>query len=346
MGRRFTYSLRNDVFISDYKGGKPIAYRLTGSLQAGSVWSNEREKLLKFSLESPHLHVRPHKSQSQTEFSQHKSPLDSYSNDEFYAVWENGKITKVFIGEHENEALVNFKKGLVSLFQYQLLDGDHTEDDVSGSCHVKYTSTSPTTYQKLKEKCTKFNGTTYFARPELPLSVVIKRYQGTTYKVSPDGSLDTVESRDFHAVKLAANKNVGSVVDSVISIEWNGKDGHFDTVTASSVSDAVVSLGGLEEQTLESTALASTEEVLSLKKIVKERIDDLDKDKLGTMASAFVLVDILPIVRLSDKKEIVQVLKAKITKPHLVSFLCTIYQICDNFSYECLLLYSHNFSIY
>lgn len=320
IGKRYAYTLRNDVFINDFKGGKPIAYRLEGTLQAGTVWDAENEKLLKFTLTSPTLHVRPHKSYSQTEFSVHKSPLDSYSNNDFYAHWKQGQITKVFIAENENDALVELKKGLISLFQYQLLDGGHAEIDVSGVCQVTYTSTSPTSYQKLKNKCEPLNGTVSFGRTEVPLSVQVNSYRSTSYKVTPDGSLDTVESRDFHSIKLAANKNVGGTVDSLMTLDWDGRDGKVDVITAVSTTEAIATLTFLKEQPLNVPATERTiRPATTLKAIVKERIDDLDKTYLGTMTSAFALVDIVPIARAANQKEIVQILKARTTKEHLVT---------------------------
>lgn len=289
----------------------------------GATWGTEEEKLLKFTLQSPTLHVRPHKSQSQTEFDVHRSPLDKYTNNDFYALWNLGKITKVFISEKDDEALVNLKKGLIGLFQYQLLDGDYTEEDVCGKCKVTYTSTSPTSYQKLKKSCQGFadSDKVYFSRPEVPLSLRVNSYRSTSFKVAPDGSLDTVESRDYHSTSLGANEKVGGSVDSLIALEWDGRPNTVAVITAKTSAEAVSTLKGLKEQDLVSSLQHAPAPDSTLKAIVKERLSDLDKSYLGTMTSAFALVDILPIAKGSDKKEIVQVLKARTTKEHLVILL-------------------------
>lgn len=326
------------MFISDFKGGRPIAYRTEGSLHVGTVWGVEHEKLLKFTLVTPTLHVRPHKSNSQTEFAAHKSPLDAYANSDFYALWSNGKIEQVYLSADEPNDLVNLKKGLISLFQYQLLDGDHKEVDISGSCDVTYTSTSPTSYIKLKKTCVPASDTVRFGRTDVPLGITVNSYRSTSYKLTQDGSLDTVLSRDYHSAQLAANKNVGGTVDSIIALDWDGERGTVNTIEAASIKKAVATLSALKEQPLSATV---TEQKAAgdaaLKTIVKERVDDLDKVNLGTIASAFTLVDILPIARSTTQDGIVQILKARKTKEHLVCTKSSESIRNDNNNTSCLL---------
>lgn len=313
------------MFINDFKGGRPIAYRVIGKLHVGSVWGIEHEKLLKFTFASPELHVRPHKSDSQTEFFYHKSPLDGYVNKDFYAHWNYGKIEAVYIAENEPEALVNLKKGLMSLFQYQLLDGDLAEVDISGECLANYVSTSSTSYQKLKKNCKPLNGTVLFGRTEVPLGVTVDSYRSTSYKVTPHGSLDTVENRDFHAIRLQANRNVGGAVDSLLQLEWNGVEGKVAVIDVETIEEALKSIDWLKKQSLYVDASVvnsgSSDEPVSFKAVVKERLSDLEQSNLGKIGSAFTLVDILPAASKANQKEILQVLKARSTQDILVSFI-------------------------
>lgn len=59
-GDQYSYKFSNDVFIRDFKKGKPVAYRLVGELKVANILSADDVKLLRFSLDSPQLHVRPH----------------------------------------------------------------------------------------------------------------------------------------------------------------------------------------------------------------------------------------------------------------------------------------------
>lgn len=314
-----TYALRSDAYIKDFKTGKPIAYRVAGTVKAASVWGIENTKLLKFKLTSPELHVRPHKSESQTEFGFHKSPLDRYKNDEFYALWTSGKISSVFVSDKEEESLVNLKKAIVSLFQYQILDGDYQEDDVSGECDVTYTSTSPTSYRKVKRNCQTGNDTSYFTRSDMPLSVSVNSHHTAELVLVNDGSLDSVESRDYHQLTLAANKNVGGSVDCIIKLKSDGSIGKVAVLDVKSVTEAVETLKELKEQSLR-TSVLEEKATQTIKDIVKERADDLAKEQLGTLHSAYALVDILPIARLASKEQFVQILKARSFQENRVSF--------------------------
>lgn len=211
IGSERSYALVNDVTIVHKLGGKSIGYRLNGILKVGAIWGNDEEKLLKFHLISPKLQTKSEKSEN---FVDQSSPLDSVSNLEFYATWHLGKITKSFFSKKEDISVSNVKKALISLFQYQLMDGRYVEDDVSGRCDVVYRSKSANHYEKMKTKCTSDN-LGYHSRDTTAIGVSVVSWRMSDFVVTQDGTLDKVECREYHEIAVNAFKNAGTLLSLI-----------------------------------------------------------------------------------------------------------------------------------
>lgn len=211
IGSERSYAVVNDVTINHKRGGKNIGYRLNGILKVGAIWGNDEQKLLKFHLISPKLQTKAEKSANYVD---QPSPLDAVSNSEFYAVWHLGKITKSFLGKKEDSSVANLKKALISLFQYQLMDGRYVEEDVSGSCDVVYRSKSANHYEKMKTNC-KNDELGYHSRDASAIGVSVVSWRMSDFVVTQDGTLDKVESREYHELGVSAFKNAGTSFDGL-----------------------------------------------------------------------------------------------------------------------------------
>lgn len=313
-GNQYSYQFSNDVFIKDFKNGKPVAYRLIGTLKVVNILTADDAKLLKFTLDSPQLHVRPHGSHSQTEFFFHKSPLDNYKNTDFYAVWKLGNVSDIYYNANENVALTNIKKALVELFQYQTNDGDYTENRGSGRCEVRYRGTSRTGIRRMNTNCIHENSPSRVIRPEVPLQASVQSYRSTDYDFFSDGSIQKIESRDYFHIALQANREIGGSVDSIIVLK---SDENVATDTASvvnkkSLKEFLSSLKNYKGEPLETitqSVEASTNQ--NLKQAVKEYEKALSTSSIGTVQSAKAFLNILPIARVAEKEDIVELLKSK-----------------------------------
>ena len=51
-------------------------------------------------------------------------------------VWDQGIVSSVYFNENDNIAAMNFKKGIMSLFQYK--QDNATETDTLGQCQTQY----------------------------------------------------------------------------------------------------------------------------------------------------------------------------------------------------------------
>lgn len=313
VGKQYSYDFSNDVFIKDFKNGKPIAYRTAGVFKVANILDADDTKLLKLTLESPQLNVRPHGSDSQTEFHYHESALENYQNSVFYGLWKQGNITDIYVDAAETVALVNVKKSLASLFQYQTKDGNFNEIRTSGVCKVTYQETSPTGIQRIKQSCKLTdNKKQIFIRPEKPLQASLQSHRSTDYEFFANGTVKKIDSRDYFHIALEANRNVGGTVDSIVVIVANGKPDEIDAVDYKSAKEFLAKLKGYKGLKIEGKRQIQEDiNKINIRKLVKDHKKALATSNVGTLQSAKAFLMILSAARYADKEDVVQILESK-----------------------------------
>lgn len=300
------------MFVHDFKGGKPIAYRLTGVVKVATIFDDAETKLMKFTLESPELHVRPHGSRSQTEFKFHRSPLDNYKNSAFYGIWSLGNIDEIYVNAAEETAMINLKKSIVGLFQCKSAEGDFIEEDASGVCDVLYRDTSQTSTRKIKRNCSSSKQHVLFERFEQPLRITVHNHRSTDYKFLPDGNIDAIESRDYFFIALEANRKIGSSVDSFVVLRTDETISDVPPIADKSAKEYLLTLNAYKSETLQSEPLiaAALPSKPNLKKVIKQNIENLNAENIGTLNAANAFIELLPLVRQANKAELVKILKS------------------------------------
>ncbi|XP_013909085.1 PREDICTED: microsomal triglyceride transfer protein large subunit-like [Thamnophis sirtalis] len=68
----------------------------------------------------------------------------------FFLHWNKGKVKAFYVAKEENPLILDLKRGLLSLLQFQTHSGTMTEEDISGSCQVTY-AVSKDTVLKTKD---------------------------------------------------------------------------------------------------------------------------------------------------------------------------------------------------
>ncbi|KAK9400601.1 microsomal triglyceride transfer protein large subunit-like [Crotalus adamanteus] len=68
----------------------------------------------------------------------------------FFLHWNKGKVEAFYVAKEENPLILELKRGLLSLLQFQTHSGTMTEEDISGSCQVTY-AVSKDTVLKTKD---------------------------------------------------------------------------------------------------------------------------------------------------------------------------------------------------
>lgn len=259
------------------------------------------------------MHVRPHGSDSQTEFTYHKSPLDSYDNSDFYGIWKSGNITDIYYEAKENLDLVNIKKAVVALFQYQTTPGDYSETQASGQCTVNYEQISQTgTFKRLIRNCVQSENVQTFIRPEIALQANIQSYRSTDYEFNSDSSVQEILSRDYFRITMQGNNDVGGAIDSMIKLGIEKKK----EVGLSSEKTPKAHLSQLKNYKGEKLAtdvqkVVDDSKNTNLKKLLAANVEELSFSSIGSASSAKAFLDILPLASTATKEELVAVLKAK-----------------------------------
>jgi microsomal triglyceride transfer protein large subunit len=244
-----------------------------------------------------------------------KSIFDDYKNSVFYAEWQQGVIPKVWhTNDLKDDSIENFQKALVSLFQYQLLDSESVENDVSGNCDVFYISKSSSKYEKHKTKC-RFEDSILQERQDEPLGVDVKSNKVTYYTVVPDGTPDTVQSTEYHRVKINAYPDIGSVVESQILLKFDGRISDITPFKGDTIEKVEGLLENFNEQDLlPKLSQHSYSEPGDLVKLVKEYKNDLADDNIGKHESASALLKLLQASRTTTTDKFLRILKAQSTQ--------------------------------
>ncbi|CAO1303615.1 unnamed protein product [Diamesa serratosioi] len=312
LGTERLYSLVNDVNMYDLKtADTPIGYRISGSVKVGPIWGNEEHGfLLRFDLLKPQLYVQKF-NVTPLDFEVKKSLLNNNDNVLFYAEWNRGLIGKVYLPSNKDVSIDNLLKSIVSLFQYQLLDVDLNELDISGNCDVKYTAKSSSKFMKRKLNCT-----TEFveqSRVDKPLGVTTKSSSVTVLTVTPDGSLETIHSSDHHNFFVNAYSKVGFTVGSLFFLKYHDGTSQIKTIDAKTMKDAVKTLKGLKKQSL-IPSLDAQNNSQNLVKLIKENMSNLKNENVGKEVSALTLLKLLPTSRQTKTEDFMRILNGRTTK--------------------------------
>jgi hypothetical protein len=166
----------------------------------------------------------------------------------FYAHWKAGIVEKAFIKDTKDSSLNNFIRSILSLFQYQMSDGEVVETDVTGTCNVKYIAKSSRRFMKIKTDC-KHESFYNHERTEKPLGCDTKITRVNIIETSADGLLDSIHSSDHHKLTVNAYKNVGFKTGSLFFLKL-GLVKSCETIKAENLEEALKTLDGFKETTL------------------------------------------------------------------------------------------------
>lgn len=150
----------------------------------------------------------------------------------------------------EDTSLVNLKKALAGLFQYQLLDGEYDERDAAGSCAVGYASSGRNAFEKVWRRCTDYGA--FHRRADRPVGVrVDSGARRAEYRVTEEGTLEKVVVHERHRYVLAANELAGAELRSTLTLRFDGSISNIEPFRGDTPEEAAKSVKGLKKQSLE-----------------------------------------------------------------------------------------------
>ncbi|XP_044760118.1 microsomal triglyceride transfer protein large subunit [Coccinella septempunctata] len=316
-GEETLYNLHSTVVLNEKNGeSKSVGYIVSGKVVVQVVWSKEYEKILKIQLKEPKLHIKSRKAPSPDGFVFHTSRLQEFTNEPFYVHWDNGKITKILVNAKEPTSLVNLKKGIASLFQFQLLDGTYEETDSSGTCTVSYTSQEPRKIVKTKRDCIS-SDLPYLKNPELSLDAIVTSTRQVDYVFDQNYQhFQTVRSQETHVMSVSSREDFGNQVHSDHFLEFaEASQDKISALRGNTADDALkklISSENLSEESLRTDKESGqNEDAKGFSESVNEVRELLASELLGTAGPAKAFLKLVYTARGASKKDIQKTLNSK-----------------------------------
>ncbi|XP_075214236.1 microsomal triacylglycerol transfer protein isoform X2 [Lycorma delicatula] len=333
-GVGFLYDYQTTTLLNEAPGpniGSDVGFQISAELAVSVVWQNTNnadQKLFKFEMIKPSLHIKSRKAPSPEGFVEHTSQLDNVKNGPFLIVWENGRVQYIYIDSEEDTSISNLKKGVASLFQFQISDQEIQESDASGKCKTLYKTVDDKTVLKVKSKCSFESPSSTIIHPDKVWETDVKSERKSLIEFSPDlTKIQSIASDESHEMRIAIRKEAGGSVTSRQHVTLTEKRVKTIEESGESVEDVVKKLEKkLGIQFLKQTLTLKKEDLQcqdcpSFYKAVKENREFLESDYLGTVKSAAAFVRLLTIAREAKKEEIHKVLKSSKNK-HILPQLC------------------------
>lgn len=271
--------------------------------------------LLILQVVSPQLHIKSRKAPSPEGFISHTSKLEQLDNSPFFVHWNQGKIHSIYIPLNEALSMTNLKKGIASLFQFQLLNQVTNETDSSGNCVVNYETTGPTTLKKTKKSCT--SEELYLVHPDSLFSVDVQSVREGEYEIASDNScIQSLTNKESHEMTVNIRQEAGYKVNTIQEMKLK-QSSSVTPIVGEKLDDVIQQIS--DELNLKFThenlmtekevKMCQDSECPSFSKLVKENMVNLGSDNFGKIKGATGYLKVLDGAREASKEEIHKVLK-------------------------------------
>ncbi|XP_046673473.1 microsomal triacylglycerol transfer protein [Homalodisca vitripennis] len=301
--------------------GKDVGFQVTASLSVETVWqsaSSPLNKLLKLKIVNPKLSIKSRKAPAPEGFITHTSKLEELKNGDFLLHWNNGHVKSVYINQNEDISIINLKKGIASLFQFQLTTQEVKETDASGECEVVYTSLDRNMVEKIKSNCHSQPELPYILHPQQLWSATVSSKRRSVIVLSPDlAAIDTIDSEEKHQLSIPLREEAGGAILSQQGIKLQEKSSGAALIEENTIDAAIKTMEKSTGQFFVKYSLSLTKEsntcadgtCPSFYSLVKENRDALKTENLGTIRSASAFVKLLKAAREAKKEDLVKTLK-------------------------------------
>nr|XP_003704407.1 PREDICTED: LOW QUALITY PROTEIN: microsomal triglyceride transfer protein large subunit [Megachile rotundata] len=318
VGNGVKYKLTTTLLFSEAtptKSSGDVGFRLTGELDVTAVWQTPDDSfLLKIELLSPQLWIKSRRAPEPEGFVEHSSRIQKVSEKPALIVWKNGEIQSLFMDASESASSANLKRGLVSLFQYKVFDGEVQERDASGLCNVTYHSLGPMTVGKRKTFCEHNNLPTRKRHPNPLFDVKVASLRNATYELTQQFRPNMVREQERHKMTLTARPEMGTVVTSERTLELLPGAVNAKKVQADNLKQAVAAiLPGSREMSVElqlEPFSCPDNGCPTIEGTIEEYRSALEASSLGTGKSASAFLKLVPLVKSATSEELFKLLKS------------------------------------
>lgn len=249
----------------------------------------------------------------------HSSRLEQLTNSPFLVHWCQGRVQSIYVPNQESLSLVNLKKGIASLFQFQLLDLETNETDSSGHCTISYTSTGPNSFKKTKKTCQASEDTPYLIHPDDLFSVSLVSIRDAFYQMADDMSyINKLETKESHEMTVNIRQEAGNKVNIEQELKFIGVS-RVDPITSENLDDVVQQISSqlnirFSHETLTTEReprLCQDAECPTFATLVAENLINIQSENFGKIKGATGFLKVLNAARDARKDEIYKVLNTK-----------------------------------
>ncbi|XP_017781565.1 PREDICTED: microsomal triglyceride transfer protein large subunit [Nicrophorus vespilloides] len=299
-GKAWSYGYRSTLALVEKGGTEAVGFNVEGHVTIESKWAKDEERLLRIKLEEPKLHRKGV-----------ISALEFLTNHPFYVVWKSGQINKLLVSKEEPTSLVNLKKGIASLLQFQILDMETKEVDSSGNCEVKYTSDGPNRIVKNKWSCQN-SDLERSKNPDPLLGANVDSKRVISYEFSVD-RIENVIGEEEHEMSLSAREQVGNKLISRQELQFE----RFEIVETVNAKNYLEAFYELESTSYDEHSLVSELEHFAyddgktFAQIVGNLRNNLITSKMGSITSAKSFLKLVDKARHSIRDDISKALTSK-----------------------------------
>ncbi|XP_055917312.1 microsomal triacylglycerol transfer protein isoform X2 [Eupeodes corollae] len=313
-GTQQFFEYQNQVSVTDLRNlnsKETISYTLTLTATIRSIWNRETTQLLLITLHKPKIQT-----------SGEKQDVPKIIDKPYYVVVEDGKVIELLADRSRDAYLLNLRRSIASFLNFHYENGPVPEVDVSGECIAFYLAKSSTKYEKIKSDCSNWDLKVSY-RSEAPLGVSMKPSLKVEYELAQDGSLLKVRSHETHSLALNAKPDAGSQVKSEVVLK-HVAGSPVTQLTFETLNDTISSLENFRAFELQAEVDGSTSEIkgVTLSEKISAYKNELTDENIGKESTALLLVELLPIARITKTQEIVEILEAnKPLKSQLIDLL-------------------------
>ncbi|XP_042223362.1 microsomal triglyceride transfer protein large subunit-like isoform X3 [Homarus americanus] len=336
-GTLYMYGYETSVLLNEpqplpVSTTKDVGFRVELTAELTPVWqhpTNAHEQVLQLTVVTPKLSVKARQGPSPEGFAHKTSKVEKYSLHPLFMHWDNGQIKKVYHIDGSESSVLNFMKGISSLFQHQVKNVKQVEVDASGKCEVTYKLIDSTHVTKLKKNCKNVVPVEYFNQTNKVLGAQVDSQVTTSYVLTNDEKIiRKATSMETHFLRVEARKQSGAEVMSKQVLQLKGRE-KVNTLkyTGKNVAEVVKSISSKLKKALITDQLATNPDskeciaCKSLKELVNNFRNTLSSKNLGSKGSAIAFLRLLKKVRESDQETIQAVLKDKKNFPILAQLL-------------------------
>ncbi|XP_064638108.1 microsomal triglyceride transfer protein large subunit-like isoform X2 [Lineus longissimus] len=309
-GKVYRYSYVTDLALNEPPSNvhssarRNTGLKLEATIEMSVIWAQDTHQLMK-------LKVYDAKLYSASKSSKHID-LGLLSDKPAYFSRVKGVITRVYVSGKEKTLSLNIKNGIISMFQFQTMDGKTSEVDVSGVCDVMYVL-DRNIITKTRSHCSNLEIAGQYQNSNELLDIDLDAVSSTTYELAGN-VIKTAATTEQFITRLNLKRDLGCRVQQRQHLMLEDDQGDCpDELPGNSLGEAVAMLKKarlLNEMMLSSDTEAKQcgDECVKPAALMEQYRDLMYKTSMARVDTASAFIELVESFRYASQKTIREIL--------------------------------------